>query len=69
MTKQAKQQKMVIGHQTVLIDLAKSVSRKNNNGSDIISTIRNRLGRSKEETLLQIKTLDKLGWLVGNCVR
>ena len=44
MTKQAKQQKMVIGHQTVLIDLAKSVSRKNNNGWDIISTIRKQLG-------------------------
>lgn len=44
MTKQAKQQKIVIGHQTVLIDLAKSVSRKNNNGSDIISTIRKQLG-------------------------
>lgn len=44
MTKQAKQQKIVIGHPTVLIDLAKSVSRKNNNGSDIISTIRKQIG-------------------------
>lgn len=51
MTKQAKQQKIVIGHPTVLFDLAKSVSRENNNGSDIISTIRKQIGAGVRRNL------------------